>query len=207
MPFDEAVVEFADVAVLLERRQRAAQAVGLLGREARADDGDLHRLFLEQGHAEGLAQHLAQRVGGEADLLLPVPAAQEGVDHVALDRPRADDRDLDHEVVEAARPHPGQEVHLGAGFHLKDAKAVGAAEHVGRSRGPRAAGWQGVKRWWWCWSRRSKALRMQDSMPSARMSTLRMPQRVDVVLVPADDGAVLHRRVLDGAQARPAGLR
>jgi hypothetical protein len=107
-------VEFADVAVLLEGGERAPQTVGLLGREARADDGDLHGLFLEERHAEGLAQDLAQGVGGEVHLLLAVAAAEVGVDHVALDRPGADDRDLDHEVVEGARPHPGQEVHLGA---------------------------------------------------------------------------------------------
>ena len=62
--------EFADVAVLLEGGERAAQAVGLVGGEARADDGDLHRLFLEERHAERLAEHVAERVGGELDLLL-----------------------------------------------------------------------------------------------------------------------------------------
>jgi hypothetical protein len=96
----EAGAELADVAVLLEGGERAAQAVGLLRGEARADDGDLHRLFLEQRHAQRLAQHLAQRVGGEAHLLLAVSASDEGMHHVALDRAGADDRDLDHEVVE-----------------------------------------------------------------------------------------------------------
>ena len=36
----------------LEGRHGAAQLVGLAGCEAGADDGDLHRLFLEQRHAE-----------------------------------------------------------------------------------------------------------------------------------------------------------
>jgi hypothetical protein len=108
--------------VLLEGGERPAQAVGLLGGEARADDGDLHRLFLEERHAQRLGQHLPQFVGGEAHLLLPVPAPYEGMHHVALDRAGADDRDLDHEVVETARAHPGQEVHLRAAFHLEDAE-------------------------------------------------------------------------------------
>jgi hypothetical protein len=43
--------------------------------------------------------------------------------HVALDRAGAHDRDLDHQVVEAARPHPRQEVHLRPAFHLEDAEA------------------------------------------------------------------------------------
>ncbi len=109
---EEAVAELADIAVLLERRERAAQAIGLLGREAGADDRDLHRLLLEERHAEGLAQHLAQRVGGEGHLLLAVPAAQERVQHVPLDRAWADDRDLDDQIVEFPRLHPGQEAHL-----------------------------------------------------------------------------------------------
>jgi hypothetical protein len=34
------------------------------------------------------------------------------MDHVALDRPGAHDRDLDDDVVEFARLHPGQHAHL-----------------------------------------------------------------------------------------------
>ena len=34
-----------------------AELVGLAGREARADDGDLHRLLLEQRHAFGALEH------------------------------------------------------------------------------------------------------------------------------------------------------
>jgi hypothetical protein len=105
-----------------ERGQRPAQAVGFLGRKPRAHDGDLHRLFLKQRHAQRLAQHAAQRVRRKADPFLPVAAAQIGVDHVALDGAGADDRDLDHQIIEGARPHPGQEVHLRPAFHLKHAQ-------------------------------------------------------------------------------------
>ena len=38
---------------------------------------------------------------------------------------------------------------------------------------------------------------MQVSMPSASTSTLSRPSAVDVVLVPLDEGAVLHGRVAD----------
>ncbi len=122
-------MKLADIAVLLEGGKRPAQPVCLLGGKSCADDGDLHRLLLEQRHAQRLAQDPAQLVRRKADLFLPVPAAQEGMHHVALDRPGADDRDLDHQVVKTLGPHPGQKVHLRPAFHLKDAKAVGAAEH------------------------------------------------------------------------------
>ncbi len=85
---DEFVAEQMDVAVALESRHRAAQPVGLLRSEAGADDRDLHRLLLEEWHAHGLAQHLAQCLGRVVDRLAPGAAAQIGVHHVALDRPR-----------------------------------------------------------------------------------------------------------------------
>ena len=149
---EEALAEGVDGADVLEGGERAAQPVGLVGGEAGADDGDLHRLLLEERHAEGLAEHLAERVGGERDLLLAAAAAQVGVHHVALDRAGADDRHLDDEVVEAARPHPGQEAHLGAGLDLEDPERIGAAEHVvdrrvlGREGGERVAGGRGARR-------------------------------------------------------------
>jgi hypothetical protein len=49
---DQLVVEMADPAGHLEGRHGAAQLIGLGRGEARADDGDLHRLLLEEGHAQ-----------------------------------------------------------------------------------------------------------------------------------------------------------
>ena len=51
-----------------------------------------------------------------------------------------------------------------------------------------------------CWASRSKPRCMQESMPSASTSTFMNFKRVDVVLVPFDDLAVLHRRRLDRHQ-------
>ena len=106
--------ECTDAPVFLERRERAAQAVRLIGGEIRAHDGDLHRLFLKQRHAQRLAQHRAEFVRGEGHLLLSVAAADIGVDHVALNGAGPDDRDLDHQIIEIARAHPRQKVHLRA---------------------------------------------------------------------------------------------
>src|SRR3546814_3566128 len=64
---DELLAEGMDGADALEGRHGAAQAVGLGRREAGGDDGDLHGLFLEQRHAEGLLQHLPQLLGGIVD--------------------------------------------------------------------------------------------------------------------------------------------
>jgi hypothetical protein len=47
-----------DLAVLTEAGHVAAQAVGLSGAVARADDGDAHRLLLKQRHALGAFEQL-----------------------------------------------------------------------------------------------------------------------------------------------------
>jgi hypothetical protein len=59
---------------------------------------------------------------GKGDRLLALPAAQIGMHHVALDRPRADDRHLDDEIVEAARFEPRQHGHLRPAFDLEHAE-------------------------------------------------------------------------------------
>src|SRR3546814_9428103 len=50
---DHLVAELVDRAEVAEGRHRAAQAVGVLGREFGGDDRQLHRLLLEQGYALG----------------------------------------------------------------------------------------------------------------------------------------------------------
>ena len=60
---DEFRFQRSDRADALERRHRAAQFVRLRRRKAGADDGDLHRLLLEQRHAERALEHLLQRFG------------------------------------------------------------------------------------------------------------------------------------------------
>ena len=194
---EKAVAKLADIAVFLEGGQRAAEAIGFFWREARADDGDLHGLFLKQRHAHGLAQHLAQRVGREGDFLFPVATADIGVNHVALDRAGADDGDLDHQVIEGARLHAGQEVHLRAGFDLKHANAVGLAEHVidggvlGRQRGELVVG---------VVVHLQEVEGFSDAGEHAEGEDIDFEdaKAFDVVLVPADDSAVFHRGVLDG---------
>ena len=98
----------------------APQSVGLAGGKAGGDNSDFHRLFLEQRHAQGFAQHrlqLGRRVG---HVLLAVAAAQIRVDHVALDRTGTHDRHLDHQIVKAAWFHTRQERHLGPALDLKN---------------------------------------------------------------------------------------
>ena len=52
-----------DGADMAERRHGAPQPVGFVGREFGRHDGDLHRLFLKQRHAQRLLQDVFQFVG------------------------------------------------------------------------------------------------------------------------------------------------
>jgi len=97
-----------NVAIAFECRHRAAQPVRVFRRKARANYRDFHRLFLKEWHPHGFAQHLTQRFGGVIDGLSPRAAAKIGVHHVALDRPRPHDRDLDDEIVKFLRLEPRQ---------------------------------------------------------------------------------------------------
>ena len=198
-PAQKAGTEFRHAPVFLECGQRPAQPVGLLRRKARTGDGDLHRLFLEQRHAQRLAQDAAQIVGGKADRLLAVPPPDEGVDHVALNGAGADDRDLDHQIVETARAHTRQEIHLRAAFDLKDAQRVGFAQHVidcrifGGQRGQRVIDLMML-------AQKAEGFSYTRKHPKGEDIDLEDAQAVDIILIPCDDGAILHAGILDRHQ-------
>ena len=126
---DQLVAERADPAGELEGGHGAAQLVGLAGGEAGAFDGDPHRLLLEQRHAEGLAEHLLQFGLRILDRLLALAPPQIGMHHVALDRARPHDRDLDDQIVEGARLDARQHRHLRPALDLEGAERVGLADH------------------------------------------------------------------------------
>jgi hypothetical protein len=68
---------------------------------------------------------------GAIDLVVAQrPVLQVRMDHAALDRPGPHDRDLDDEVVVAARQEARQHAHLRAALDLEHADGVGAADHV-----------------------------------------------------------------------------
>ena len=196
---DEALAKRMDRAGFPKRGEGAAQPVGLQRAEPGADDGDLHRLFLKKGHAQGLAQHLAQFIRGEGHLLLAPAAAEIGVHHVALDRAGADDGHLDDQIVEFARAHARQEIHLRPAFHLKHPHRIRVAQHVVNDR---VFGRQGRQRIAGSVMALDQVEGLADAGQHAQRQHIHLQdaERVDIVLIPFDDGAVLHRRVLNRAE-------
>ena len=210
---DHLLFQQFDRAARPEGRHRLAQLVRLRPGKLRRVDGDLHRLFLKDRHAEGAAEDFFQLLrvvrfagGWVAHRLLARPAAQVGMHHVALDRAGTDDGDFDHEVIEGARPQARQHVDLGAGFHLKDADAVALAEHRIDARILLRDGGQrpvvAVMR-----PDQVEAFADAGQHPQRQDIDLEDAKRVDVVLVPFDEGPVRHRPVADrhGAGQRPFG--
>ena len=116
--------------------------------------------------------------------------------HVALDGAGADDRHLDHQVVEAARLEARQHVHLRPAFDLEDADGIGPAEHVVDRRVLARHAGQGEG---------AVVMRLQqrETLADAGQHAERQhvdfhdAERLDVVLVPLDEGAVRHGGIAD----------
>ena len=127
---------------------------------------------------------------------MTTPPAQIRVHHVALDRAWTDDGDLDHEVVKYPRLQARQHVHLRSAFDLEDADRFTPAKHV-------------IDRLLILRNRRqfiAFAFMMLDQVetfsdagqhPQCQHIDLHHVQRIDIVLVPLNEGAVVHRGVAD----------
>ncbi len=194
---DHFVLEGLDRADAAERRHRAPEPVCFRGREA-GDDGDLHRLLLEKRHAERFLQDRLELRRRIDDFLEPLPAPQIGMHHVALDRARPHDRDLDHEIVEFLGLEARQHRHLRPALDLEHADRVGALDHGvdlrllrrdGRERQPLAV----------MPLEEIEALRQRRQHAEREHVDLEQAERVEIVLVPFDGGALLHRRIHDGS--------
>ena len=154
---------------------------------------------MEQGHAISAAQDLHHRGAKIFDGLAPLTAIDEGMHHAALNGAGPDNGNLADQIVKFSRPHAGQKVKLRPAFHLKDPNRIGTAQHVIDLR---ILGWDIGERQTKAAMLRQKVKRLADAgqHPQREDIHLEKPQRVDVVLVPFDDGAILHRGVLDGAK-------
>ena len=199
---DEIVMEFADVAAALPRGHRAAQPVGLALGEVGREDGDLHHLLLEDGHAFRASEGDLE-LAGVFDLVVGKTAVlQVGVHHAALDGPRPHDRHFDHQVVVHTGPQPRQHAHLRAALDLEDAHGVGGADHVPRGVGLAVRELVHLDRP--AQLARQEFERTPERAQHAEREDvdLHQAQRFEVVLFPLDDASVGHRGVFDRHQLR-----
>jgi hypothetical protein len=108
----------------------AAQLVRLAAGKARRHHGQADHLLLEDRHAEGAFEHGFHGVVGVGDRLQALPSPQVGMHHVALDRSRAHDGDLDYQVVEAGGFQARQHGHLRPRLDLEHADRVRLLQHA-----------------------------------------------------------------------------
>ena len=108
------------------------------------------------------------------------------------DRARADDRHLDHEVVEALGLHARQRGHLRAALDLEHADGVGLLQHAGRPRGRRAADGRDRRRARRARDQRHRVLAAPPSCRRPSRSTLMMPRSAQSSLSHWIDHAARH---------------
>ncbi len=207
---DQAAFVLLQVAAAFPGGHGAAQGVGLAGREARRQHSDLHALLLKDGNAQRAAQRFTQ-IGavaraGVAHRYLALPAVQIRMHRAALDRAGTHQRDLDHQVVVTTRFQARQHAHLRAALDLEHAHGIGGADHVvgGFVAFGNVLQGEGAAPF-----RADECQRLANGGEHAQGQhvDLEQTQRVEVVLVPLDHGAVLHAGVLNGHQARKRQLR
>ena len=203
-PTDHSLFVLPERPVASKGAHRLAQTIGLGRGELGRHHGDLHRLLLKQGHAQGLFEHLLQLVrivrragSGVVRRLQTLASTQIGMHHVALDRPRPDDRHLNGQIVEGRGFQPRQHVDLRPALHLKDPDGPPFLKHavdgrifVGNRVQPQVRHSQ----------RPHQIERLGDTgqHPQRQNIDLHQPQGVDIVLVPFDEGPVRHGRIADG---------
>ena len=200
---DHLVLILRHGARIAEGRHCAAQAIGLIRRKRGGDHRQFHRLFLKQGHAKCAGQDIVQLLGvmrrlggGIFDLLLSITPPQIRVDHIALNRAGADNRDLDNEVVKLFGLQARQHVDLRAAFNLKCADAVALLQH-GIDR--RVLGWNAVQAIIpaACLPQHFETFADAGQHTQCQDINLQQVQRVDIVLVPFNEGPVRHRAIVD----------
>ena len=149
---------------------------------------------------------------GVRDGLLPRAPLQVRVDGVALDRPGADDRDLDRQVVEIERLHPRERRHLRPALDLEDPDRVGLLHHPEHRRVVLGEARQ-VDRLAAAGADLHRVLE-GGHHPEPEEVHLEEAHVLDVVLVPLQDRAPRHPRVLERhelvqalrAEDHPAGV-
>ena len=119
------------------------------------------------------------------------------MDHVALDRPRANDRNFDDEIVEAAWAKAREHVHLRPALDLEHAERIALAQHV---IDPRLLARDRRQLPPFAMMRLDQVERLADTGQHAERQhvDLEDAELLDVVLVPFDEGAIVHRAIADG---------
>src|SRR5450759_3319903 len=175
---------------------RPPEAIRPARRHAPDRHRDLDDLLLVEDHPKRVLENPLQMWMRIGDRLPPLLSVDVRVNRVALNRPWPDDRDLDHQIVEAVGPRAGKRLHLRAGLDLEHADGVGGAAHLEHL-------WvverQLVEVWPNTVSVFDQLERFGDDRERAQPEHVHLDQAkvLDIVLVELNDPPPLHRRRFD----------
>ena len=202
MPEINRCSQMLEPAFALPRRHRAAQLIGLAGRETGGDDRELHDLLLEDRHAERALEHALHGLARIADRFEPLPPAQIRMHHAALDRARAArsrPRSRGRRIIAASAAAACSSARATRSGTRRRCRRAGSCRRPpglrpgcrpSRSGLPRRAPIM------------SSARRIADSMPSASTSTFSRPSASRSSLSHWMTRALRHRGVFDRHQPR-----
>ena len=98
--------------------------------EARRHHRQLHNLFLKNWHSQGSLEGRFYRVAGVGHQLFATAPIKIGVHHVALNRARSHNCNLNHQIIITSGSQSRQHAHLGTGFDLKHTHRIRLTHHV-----------------------------------------------------------------------------
>ena len=116
--------------------------------------------------------------------------------HVALDRAGSHDRHFDHEIVEISRHEPRQHGHLRAALHLEHAERIRAGQHAVNGGILRLDGGERIS-FAIVLIHHIQRLAQARQHAEAENVDFQNAKGIEIVLVPFDEGAFIHRRIAD----------
>src|SRR5437870_8097773 len=109
------------------KTQRPPQFLRFVAGKIGHDHRDLEHLLLKQLDAERASEHWLEPRIKIRDRFFASATIQIRMHHLALNWPRPNDRDFDHNVVKTLWFHPRQRRHLGAALGLTSADRLRAS--------------------------------------------------------------------------------
>ena len=174
--------------------ERASQFLRFCAGKIGHDHRDLQHLLLKKRHAYRALEHRLQALVEISDRLLARAPREIRMHHVALDRSRPNDRDLDDDVVKTFRLHPRQRRHLRAALDLKNADRVRLLHQL-ESRGVVLRKVREIERPAAFATERERVLHHRHHAEAEQVD-LHDPEIFAIVLVPLRDDAAGHGGIL-----------
>ena len=165
-------------------------------RKVREVDHHLHELLLEERHPESAAEGFLEKRVEIGDVLGAGTPAQVRVHASTLDGPRANEGDLDDEVIKLTRLEARQSRDLCARLHLEHPHGIAPAQHVVQRRVLLRDAREGQRLLVDSFDDRESVVNGREHTETKEIEFHESRIRA-IVFVPLHDRSALHARVFD----------